>query len=124
MHFFPGIEYVPRPFTVIDGRGREKTYKKPFECYLDPFTGKIKELYVQGPDSICRLSTACPNATWKRTPIRKAAPTAVRIANLPFYFIPPERRGDTRLFTTEDWLSIILMWIPTVVLFFFVSCPP
>ncbi|GAB1315519.1 Heterokaryon incompatibility domain-containing protein (Fragment) [Madurella fahalii] len=119
LYFRPNLEYIPgpAPFTVIDGLGREKTFDKPFDCYIDPFTGKIETLYVQAPESICQLSATSPNATWKRTPIRNVTPIALRIANLPFRFIPAERRGDRSRFMAEDWLMVIGMWIPTLAVF-------
>ena len=121
LYFPSNLEYVsgPNPFAVIDGLGRVKTYDKPFECYIDPFTGKIKRLYVQAPDSICRLSAKKPNATWNRTPIRNAASIVVRLANLPYRFVPAERSGKVRRYNGADWPVLILMWIPTVVLFLF-----
>jgi hypothetical protein len=127
LYFPPNLEYVPgpSPFTVIDGRGRQKTYDKPFECYIDPFTGKIEKLYVQAPESLCRLSASRPNATWKRTPIRNATPIVLRLANLPFRLIPLERRGDRHKYTAQDWMIVVAMWIPTVAVFLLgVSWPP
>ena len=133
LYFRPLIEYVPPAthhddgsrFTVVDGLGREKPYDKPLECLIDPFSGRIQKLYVQAPASICRLPTAGnPNGTWKRTPVRNVTPIALRIANLPFRFVPAQRRYDRSLFTVEDWLIVIAMWIPAVVAFFLsVSLP-
>ncbi|KAK4118234.1 hypothetical protein N657DRAFT_583995 [Parathielavia appendiculata] len=120
LYFRPNLEYVPgpAPFTVIDGLGREKSFDKPFDCFIHPFTGKIETLYVQAPKSICLSSVNRPNATWKRTPIRNVTPISLRIANLPFRFIPAERRGDRRKYRPEDWLIVIGLWIPTLVIFF------
>ncbi|KAK4234185.1 hypothetical protein C8A03DRAFT_47424 [Achaetomium macrosporum] len=121
LYFRPNLEYVPGPtrFTVIDGLGREKTYDKSFDCYLDPFNGKIETLYVQAPESLCRLSATRPNATWKRTPIRNATPLLLRLANLPFRFVPVERRGDISQYNAADWMIVVAMWIPTLVIFLF-----
>ncbi|AEO67483.1 uncharacterized protein THITE_118127 [Thermothielavioides terrestris NRRL 8126] len=108
LYFLGGLEYRanPSPFTVIDGLGGEKIYERPFECYIDPFTGKIRRLYVQAPNSLCRLFPKNANATWRRTPIRNASSIWFRLANLPF-----------RL--PRDWLVVIPMWAVTVVLFLF-----
>jgi hypothetical protein len=126
LYFPSNLEYVPsaKPFTVIDGLGREKTYDKPFECYIDPFTGKIRRLYVQGPASLCHLSVKNPNATWRRTPIRNATSVLLRIANLPYRLIPLERRGEVHKFTAGDWLVLALMWIPSVALFLLAASTP
>lgn len=122
LYYRPNLEYVPSPnrFTVIDGLGREKSYDQPFECCIDPSTGKIEKLYVQAPLSLCRLSATAPNATWKRTPIRNVSSFVLRIANLPYRFIPGERRADVSKFTGDDWVLLVIMWIPTVVIFLFV----
>ena len=118
LYFRPGLEYVPQgPFTVIDGLGREKTYDKPIECQINPFTGKIDTLYVQAPHSVCLMSKTNPNCTWKRTPIRTVTPIMLRIANLPFMFIPRGRRHDPSQYTVEDWSSVAGMWIPTLAVF-------
>lgn len=104
LYFHPNLEYTPgpNPFTVYDGMGRERTYNQPFECYLDPLTGKVKKLYVQAPESLCRLSANAPNATWRRTPIRNATSILLRIANLPFRHVDPERRDDIFQFQLKD----------------------
>jgi hypothetical protein len=122
LYFPSNLEYVPSTngFTVIDGLGREKTYDKPFECYIDPFTGKIRRLYVQAPASLCLLSAETPNATWRRTPMRNATSVLLRIANLPYRFIPLERWEKVQSFTVADWLILALMWITSVTLFLFV----
>lgn len=119
LYFRPGLEYTPRPVNIIDGLGREHKFDKPFDCFIDPFTGKIETLYVQAPYSLCLASAARPNATWKRTPIRDVSPLALRVANLPFRFIPPERREDRTKYTNKDWLTVVAMWIPTVAIFMF-----
>ncbi|SPQ25612.1 d9231210-e810-41bf-9b25-17d28832bb11 [Thermothielavioides terrestris] len=119
LYFLGGLEYRanPSPFTVIDGMGREKTYERPFECYIDPFTGKIRRLYVQAPDSLCRLFPKNANATWRRTPIRNASSIWFRLANLPFRLVDRQRRGDISELQPRDWLVVIPMWAVTVVLF-------
>ncbi|KAK4173351.1 hypothetical protein QBC36DRAFT_58534 [Triangularia setosa] len=118
LYFRPNLEYVhSAPFLVTDGLGREKAYNQPFECYIDPFTGKIEKLYVQAPSSICRMGVVNPNSTWKRTPIRNVTPFLLRVGNLPFRFIPAERRGHRSKFTAEDWFIVIGMWIPSVTVF-------
>jgi len=120
LYFRPGLEYekTDDEFTVIDGLGREKTYHQPFECYIDPLTGKISKLYVQAPASLCRMPADKANNTWKRTPIRNATPILQRIANLPFRLIPPERRGEPwSKLTGEDRLKVVMMWLPTVAVF-------
>ncbi|CAP71654.1 uncharacterized protein PODANS_6_50 [Podospora anserina S mat+] len=118
LYFRPNLEYADStPFFVTDGLGREKVYNQPFECYIDPFTGKIEKLYVQAPSSICLLGSVDPNCTWKRTPIRNVTPFLLRVGNLPFRFIPAERRGHRSKFTFEDWCIVIGMWIPSVAIF-------
>lgn len=126
LYFPSNLEYVPspNPFTVIDGLGRETTYDKSFECYIDPFTGKIRRLYVQAPASLCLLSTKSPNSTWRRTPIRNATSVLLRIANLPYRLIPLERRGEVHKFRSHDWLLLAFMWIPSVVLFLLAASTP
>ncbi|KAK4247701.1 hypothetical protein C7999DRAFT_31894 [Corynascus novoguineensis] len=118
LYFPPGLEYKPwddlGPVTFVDGRGREKTFDKPFDCYIDPFTGKIETLYVQAPYSICEASATSPNATWNRTPIRNVSPMSLRIANLPFRFVTADRRANLALYTPKDWLIVFGMWIPAV----------
>ena len=116
------LEYVPitkTPFSVVDGLGRKKVFRKPFECYIDPFSGKIKKLYVQAPGSICHLSGDKANATWGRTPIRNATPIWLRVADLPYRGIPIGRRGDSSKFTAEDYLVIAATWLFAVVVFCF-----
>ncbi|KAH8881789.1 hypothetical protein GQ53DRAFT_886717 [Thozetella sp. PMI_491] len=118
LFFKPNLEYVSHgDIEVVDGLGRTKTYKKAFECYLDPVTGKIKTLYVQATESICALSGTDPNCTWKRTCIRNVSPIPLRVANLPFRFVPEERRHDISKYTVEDWLIVVGMWIPTMICF-------
>ncbi|KAK4193995.1 hypothetical protein QBC40DRAFT_48483 [Triangularia verruculosa] len=118
LYYRPNLEYADStPFFVTDGLGREKIYNQPFECYLDPFTGKIEKLYVQAPASICQLGVVNPNSTWKRTPIRNVSPFLLRVGNLPFRFIPAERRSHRSKFTVEDWFIVIGMWIPSVAAF-------
>lgn len=117
IYFRPGLKYKKREVTIIDGLGREKKFDRPFDCFIDPLTGKIETLYVQAPYSICRASATHPNATWKRNLIVNATPLPLRVANIPFSFIPRDRRGDRSKYTAEDWLSVIALWIPAVTLF-------
>ncbi len=118
LYFRPRLEFVPQQkFAVIDGLDRKKVYDKPFDCYLDPVTGKIQTLYVQATESICQLSVNQPNATWKRTCIRNVSPVFLRVANMPFRFVPEDRRHDTSKYTVEDWLIVAGMWIPTIICF-------
>ncbi|KAK3381194.1 hypothetical protein B0H63DRAFT_545665 [Podospora didyma] len=117
LYFRPGLEYrkPDSAFTVVDGLGREKTYDRPFECYIDPALGKISKLYVQAPGMLCRMPASEANCTWKRTPINNVTPIMLRIANLPYRVIPASRRGLpwSRL-TGEDRWKVVLMWLPTV----------
>ncbi len=125
LYFKSKLQYTPRParLAVVDALGRKKFYSKPFECYIDPFSGKFKELCVQAPRSICQLATSDnPNATWNRTPIRNAVPFWQRLADLPYRGIPVERRGDSAKFTAKDMFSLALMWLVAVVAFFLSVC--
>jgi len=118
LYFRAGLEYAEQaPFSVVDGLGRNKTFTQPFECHVDPVTGKLETLYVQAPASICSLGRTQPNGTWKRTPVRTVAPMALRIANLPFMFVPRDRRQYRDRYTSEDWATVVAMWIPTVAVF-------
>lgn len=120
LHFRPGLEYrrTASAFTVVDGLGREKTYDRPFECYIDPTTGKISKLYVQGPAMLCHQPASEANCTWKRTPINNVTPILLRIANLPYRVIPANRRGlPWSELTAEDRWKIALMWLPSVAVF-------
>ncbi|KAK1757075.1 hypothetical protein QBC47DRAFT_412412 [Echria macrotheca] len=122
LYFRPGLEYkkTESPFTVIDGLGREKTYDRPFECYIDPATGKIETLYVQAPGMLCRMSSSESNCTWKRTPINNVTPILLRIANIPYRAIPAKRRSlPWSDLTAEDKWKVVLLWLPAVAVFLF-----
>src|SRR3569833_374496 len=124
LHYKPGLQYRSQgDFTVVDGLGRLKSYQKPFDCFIDPDTGKIETLYVQSTASICALSQSAPNATWQRTIIRNVSPMFLRAANLPFALIPATRRHDKSLYTEEDWWIVVGMWIPSILAFTLLVCP-
>ena len=115
LYFPPGLEYVPRQnVSSTDGLGRTNTYAKPYECTIDPVTGKFKTLYVQSTGPICDLSLTTPNCTWKRTPIRNVTSVALRVATIPFRSVPAKTRYDRSKYTAEDWAVVVLMWIPAV----------
>ncbi len=126
LFFKPKLEYRRRgDIAVVDGFGRKKIYSKPFDCYLDPVTGKIKTLYVQATESICIRSGVDPNCTWKRTFIRNTSPILLRIANIPFRFVPECRRHYISNYTAADWLIVVGMWMPAILCFLLaVSCEP
>ncbi|KAK4223943.1 hypothetical protein QBC38DRAFT_36148 [Podospora fimiseda] len=120
LYFRPGLEYkkAESEFTVIDGLGREKTYDRPFECYIDPSTGKISKLYVQAPGFLCRQPANKGNGTWKRTPINNVTPIMLRISNLPYRVLPVRRRGlPWSELTAAERLKVVLMWLPSIVVF-------
>lgn len=59
----------------------QRIYEGPFDDrYLDPLTGRVKELVVQCTDKVYR---GTKNSTYKRTFIRNVAPIMPRIANWP-----------------------------------------
>ncbi len=116
LHFPAGQEYTQTDeYIAIDGMGREFRDRRPFECTIDPTTGKFQTLYVQATDSICKLS----NATWKRTVVRNVAPKFLRCANIPFQMIPTERVDSSSKYTGTDWLTVVVLWIPAVIYLFF-----
>ncbi len=119
LYFPPGLVYrrTEQPFVVPDAMGRETTHRAPFEGYPDPESGKIRELYVQAPESLCRL--AVPNATWNRTPIRNATSFWVRIADMRYAAVPAQRRYDSSMFTGWDYVAVFVMWLASVVVFLF-----
>ncbi|EFR05216.1 hypothetical protein MGYG_08230 [Nannizzia gypsea CBS 118893] len=99
-----------QPFVAVDGLGMTFNLSQPFECIMNPSTGTLEKLCVQAPDSVCELK----NSTWDRTVIRNVAPKSLFVALLPFSRIPSERRPYPALYTTNDWASLLALWIPAV----------
>lgn len=86
----------------------DREYKGQNDCrYISPKDGKIKALVVQCVDDIL---TGEANGTWKRTYIRNVAPRFYRLALWPFSHVDM-REG--KLETQDDWIQLILKWIPT-----------
>jgi len=111
LYFRPGLDYtVTDEFVATDGMGRALRSRRPFECTINPVDGKFQKLYVQATDKICGL----PNGTWKRTIVRNAAPGFFRFASLPYKFVPRNRVNHVSRYTWVDWVTVVLLWIPTV----------
>lgn len=110
------LQYKPlnHQFTASDGMGRVTRSDRPFECMVNPNTGEFERLCVQSVDSVRGLE----NSTWDRTIIRNVAPKSVRFALLPFRLIPQDRRNHPSQYTPGDWLSVALLWIPSVLALF------
>ncbi|KAH6986909.1 hypothetical protein EDB80DRAFT_817542 [Ilyonectria destructans] len=111
LYYRPKLRYSTQgKYVTFDGMGREKVHDELFDATIDPETGEYVKLYVQAPMDLCLL----PNATWKRTVIRNVAPLFVRFANIPFSYVPEDRRYDFSSYTPEDWTVVAFMWIPSV----------
>ena len=94
-------------FTTVDGLGRIKHKNtSPFECTINPDSGKFEPLLVQAPKDICNMD----NSTWRRTVIRNGSPIFLRVANLPYKFVDRSRRNNTGDYEILDWATVILMW--------------
>lgn len=120
LYYPPGLRYKKvEKFTFHDALGRQLEYDRAFDCTISPDNGRLETLYVQATDSICQMSATQPNCTWKRTPIRNVSPWFLRISNLPFSLIEPERRNDPSKYTSEDYATIVAMWIPTIIALMF-----
>jgi hypothetical protein len=114
LYFKSSLKYkrLANSFTVKDGMNRDTTFSRPFECTIDPDTGRYETLCTQAPESICGVA----DRTWNQTIVRHVAPPLLRIANLSVILIPPERRNNPQ---GSDYLLIALMWIPTVICLMF-----
>ncbi|RKK87872.1 hypothetical protein BFJ68_g17001 [Fusarium oxysporum] len=113
LFYRPKLRYSTQgKYITFDGMGREKLHDELFDATIDPETAEYVELYVQAPANLCVL----PNATWKRTVIRNVAPLFVRFANIPFSYVPEDRRYTFSSYTPEDWAAVAFMWIPSMLL--------
>jgi hypothetical protein len=92
---------------AVDGLGRHKRPKAPFECTINPVSGKFERLCVQTKDSFCELG----ESTWDRTFIRNAAPYLCRIATLAFRGVPVKRRDSPESWNGADRVSILVRWV-------------
>ncbi|KAH7120254.1 hypothetical protein B0J13DRAFT_567684 [Dactylonectria estremocensis] len=111
LHYRPKLRYCTHgKYVTFDGMGREAVHDELFDATIDPETGEYVKLYVQAPVDLCLH----PNATWKRTVIRNVAPLFVRFANIPFSYVPEDRRYHFSSYTPEDWAAVALMWLPSV----------
>jgi hypothetical protein len=120
LYYPSGLRYREIPATCFhDQLGRQRIITRPFDGLISPADARLETLYVQATDSICKLSSTSPNCTWKRTVIRNVSPFYLRVSNMVFRLVPPERRGKPELYTDEDRWLIAVMWIPTVVVLFF-----
>ncbi|KAJ4025850.1 hypothetical protein NW761_014303 [Fusarium oxysporum] len=113
LFYRPKLRYsTQEKYITFDGMGRERLQDELFDATIDPETAEYVELYVQAPADLCLL----PNATWKRTVIRNVAPLFVRFANIPFSYVPEDRRYSFSSYTPEDWAAVAFMWIPSMLL--------
>jgi len=120
LYYPAGLKYTKvDQFTFHDQLGRKPTFTQPFDCTINAGDGKLNTLYVQATDSVCNLSSTNPNSTWKRTVIRNVSPFYLRISDMTFRLIPPQRRNKNELYTAEDKWKIAVMWIPTIIALFF-----
>jgi hypothetical protein len=95
-------------YNAIDGMGRQIPGDQPYACTINPSSGKFERLCVQTRDSFCTLE----NSTWDRTIIRNIAPRLFRLANFPLQAVPPAKRHQIKEWTREDWISVVIRWIP------------
>ena len=109
---FPSQHPYPRlngyRYFAVDGMGREVSGDQPYECTIHPYTGKFERLCVQTLDSICTL----PNSNWDRTIIRQAGPNLLLLALYPRQGINKAKRGKVASWDRQDWLSVLIRWIP------------
>jgi hypothetical protein len=113
LYYRPKLRYSTQgKYVTFDGMGRETILDELFDATIDPETAEYVKLYVQAPADLCLV----PNATWKRTIVRNVAPLFVRFANIPFSYVPEDRRFTFSSYTREDWAVVAFMWIPSVLL--------
>jgi len=109
LYYPASLQYNARDdYVAVDGMRRIVSGNTPYACTVNPVTGKFERLTVQTRDSFCTLN----NSTWDRTIIRNTAPRLFRLANLPFSAIPLERRDRMQLWTSRDYVSVVVRWVP------------
>jgi len=111
------IHPLPEPVRVCDTVGRVRTLKLDRERYPEPMWAKMCKLIVATTDDIYASPTAQIPGThsWRRTYIRNAGPTMLRIAYWPLNGV----EGDYQHTNDVRWM-IAVKWIPAVIGLMFV----
>lgn len=112
--YYPAhVAYTPtlNEFVATDSLGRVTRSRWPFECTINPNTGKYERLCVQTTNPLCVLE----NSTWDRTVIRNVTPKFLRFAVLPLSMIPRERRTNFSNYTRREKFGVVVLWIVAVV---------
>jgi hypothetical protein len=112
LHYKAGLQYKAQGrFFFFDFMGRRTEHDRPFDCVLEPESGKVGALCVQTLDSVCALSKTDPNCTWDRTIIRDVSPKILWAARLPYVLIKKEKRDDASQYTFGDKVSVVFAWV-------------
>jgi hypothetical protein len=109
LYYPASLQYKPgQEYFAVDGMGRRRKGTQPFECTINPVSGKFERLCVQTRDSFCQLQ----NSTWDRTIMRNSAPGMLRLSQFPFRGILLSKRHDPNKWDNNDRLSVALRWLP------------
>ncbi|KAF8247602.1 hypothetical protein K440DRAFT_661313 [Wilcoxina mikolae CBS 423.85] len=106
------IHPLPEPVRYRDAVDRVRTLKLDRERYPEPSWAKLRKLMVATVDDIYASPSAQTPGThsWRRTYIRNAGPTMLRVAYWPF----KGAEGDFQRTSDERWM-MAAKWIPAVI---------